>query len=372
MGCWNSNTGGTKPVNDERGILNKQWESELNKNKPSTPAGLSSTVLDPRRSSFDESPNIGEKDHTADTHLIKNRKASMSLEEEKETKGIRIRRIMTEKQVAMIAKANPEMLDLKAKEIISSLNNRNLRRNNQLQSLGGNFGSVNHRSMENKFDLDVKPINEEKGPTNFGDTPRLVPSSIDNLAAEQGNVSGPKNNLPLETPRSFESKTSSLNRARIITNINEINDDIPEHELENPLATDKNYEKKKTQAHARKQELEDLLKEIDDDSDDLKIENKPKKYPTEVSETHQSSNIMTTKFTQPYLQNNEEVEAKEFNLQTPAQDEEFNAKIEESPLKSSSPRDWNSPQVVLDKNDQSFLDAPIEPKEEVGNLEWDF
>mmetsp|Transcript_12727 Transcript_12727/g.12747 ORF Transcript_12727/g.12747 Transcript_12727/m.12747 type:complete len:133 (-) Transcript_12727:15-413(-) len=129
---------------------------------------------------------------------------------------------------------------------------------------------------------------------------------------------------------------------------------------------------KKTQAHARKQELEDLLKEIDDDSDDLKIENKPKKYPTEVSETHQSSNIMTTKFTQPYLQNNEEVEAKEFNLQTPAQNEEFNAKIEESPLKSSSPRDWNSPQVVLDKNDQSFLDAPIEPKEEVGNLEWDF
>ncbi len=59
------------------------------------------------------------------------------MEEEKENKGIRLRRIMTEKQVAALAKSNPEMLDLKAKEIISSLNSRPLKRNNQLQALGG-------------------------------------------------------------------------------------------------------------------------------------------------------------------------------------------------------------------------------------------
>lgn len=45
---------------------------------------------------------------------------------------------MTEIQVAKIAKENPEMLGLKSKEIISRIDNKHLKKNNQLDSLDFN------------------------------------------------------------------------------------------------------------------------------------------------------------------------------------------------------------------------------------------
>ena len=52
-----------------------------------------------------------------------------------EKEELRKRRQRTEFQVAKIAKENPEMLDLKAKEILERLDKEKLKKNNQLESL---------------------------------------------------------------------------------------------------------------------------------------------------------------------------------------------------------------------------------------------
>lgn len=61
------------------------------------------------------------------------------INEQEENKGdldeLRRRRLRTEKHIAMLAKNNPELLDEKAKEIITRIDHTQLKRNNQLQSL---------------------------------------------------------------------------------------------------------------------------------------------------------------------------------------------------------------------------------------------
>lgn len=49
---------------------------------------------------------------------------------------MRKRWIRTEKHISILAQKNPEMVDEKAKEIISRIDTKNLKRNTQLQSLG--------------------------------------------------------------------------------------------------------------------------------------------------------------------------------------------------------------------------------------------
>jgi divalent metal cation (Fe/Co/Zn/Cd) transporter len=63
-------------------------------------------------------------------------------EKEEEIKDARMRRLRTEKHIAMLAKKNPELLDEKAKEIITRIDHTKLKRNNQLQSL--DFHSKSH------------------------------------------------------------------------------------------------------------------------------------------------------------------------------------------------------------------------------------
>ena len=56
-------------------------------------------------------------------------------DEKVDLEELRKRRLRTEKHVAIIVKENPEMLDMKSKEIIARIDPKHLKRNNQLVSL---------------------------------------------------------------------------------------------------------------------------------------------------------------------------------------------------------------------------------------------
>ena len=203
------------------------------------------------------------------------------IEEEKEE--LRKRRLRTELQVAKIAKENPEMLDNKSKEILNRLDNQLIKRNNQLDSIDmdksklkrsytkkEDFLNAMHSLKENsgpssQIHTNAVSLNAFKNVQSGRETPRLFGEDITESYKPSNGTLLIDNNLNTieKSDRSNISKADSLNRARIIHNADELQDDGFEDYKKQYLTE----QIQKAKAKNRNDELEDLLHELNEGSE---------------------------------------------------------------------------------------------------------